>query len=288
MDSNPRVGFIGLGAMGAAMARNLAAAELLTAVWNRSPDKAAALATETGCQHADSPAALASLCDVVMLCVSADEDVLAMVDALLPRLRAGQIIIDCSTVSMQTAEAAARRVAEQGAEFLDAPISGGTEGAKHGTLTFMIGGAQAAFDKALPVFQAMGSRIQLMGGIGAGQATKAVNQVLCAGINQAVCEAMHFAEALDLPLDDVVDVVGSGAAGNWFINHRGKSMTRGEYPPGFKMALHHKDLKICEAMADKAGVAIPLSVQTRQDYEPLIEAGHGGDDISALYQRDCE
>lgn len=280
-----KVGFAGLGAMGLSMARNLHRAGLLAAVWNRSPEKANMLADETGVVAATSPEALARVCDVLVLCVSADQDVLEMVTALQPGIKPGAMVIDCSTVSRDTAQQAAQRLAQMDAGFLDAPVSGGTEGAKQGTLTIMVGGELADFERARPVFEAMGSRIERMGPVGAGQATKAVNQVLCAGINQAVCEALRFGESLDLPMDQVIDMIGSGAAGNWFINHRGKTMMRDHYAPGFKLALHHKDLKICEDMAAKTGADIPLSRQTREEYEPLMEQGFGGEDISALYRR---
>jgi 3-hydroxyisobutyrate dehydrogenase len=148
----------------------------------------------------------------------------------------------------------------------------------------MVGGDAAAFTKAVPVFEAMGKRIVHMGASGAGQATKAVNQVLAAGLNQAVSEALVFALALGLPADEVIDVIGSGAAGNWFINHRGKTMVRGSYPPGFKLALHHKDLKICLEMARESGAALPLADQTRREYETLMRQGHGDEDISALFR----
>lgn len=279
-----KTGFIGLGAMGQSMARNLARAGLLAAAWNRSADKAQALAAETGCVAASDPAALARLCDVIVTCVSADADVKSVVAALQPGLAPGKTVIDCSTVSAETARQSAHRLYPLQVDFLDAPVSGGTEGARLGTLSVMVGGEAHAYERVLPVLKAIGQRIVHLGPVGAGQAAKAVNQVMAAGINQAVTEAMAFAVALGLPLEKLIEVIGSGAAGNWFINHRGLSMVEGRYPPGFKLALHHKDLRICLAMAAQLGGELPLSSATLNDYETLMAAGHGDEDISALYR----
>ena len=158
-----KAGFIGLGAMGLPMARNLHRAGLLAAAWNRTPEKAAALAAENGCLHSDGPAALAAAVDVVVLCVSADEDVLGLAGDLAPGLAEGKVVVDCSTVSAQTAREAAERVAEAGAGFLDCPVSGGTEGARQGTLSIMAGGSVADLGRARPVLEAMGRRIVHLG-----------------------------------------------------------------------------------------------------------------------------
>lgn len=282
--SSLKTGVVGLGAMGLNMARNLHKRGLLVAVWNRTGAKAETLSAETGCATPAAPADLAALCDVVLICVSADRDVLEMIAALRPGLRSGALVVDCSTVSQDTARAATVELGQLGVDFVDAPVTGGVEGAQNGSLTVMCGGSAAAFERAQPVLAAIGQRVVHMGPPGAGQATKAVNQVLCAGINQAVCEALAFAESLNLPLDSVIDVIGSGAAGNWFLNRRGKTMTRGVYTPGFKLALHHKDLGICAQMAAASGSEIPLSVQTRDEYAVLMRQGHGDDDISGLYR----
>lgn len=282
-------GFIGLGAMGYSMAANLHKAGLLSHVWNRSTATTNRFTEEHGVAPAQSIAALAQSCDVCVICVSADADVLAVVSELAPNLQPGAVVIDCSTISGDTARKAGRLVSQAGGSFLDAPVSGGTEGAKNAGLTFMVGGDAAAFEQSAAVFAAMGRNIVHMGPCGAGQATKAVNQVMCAGVNQAVTEAMAFACALDLPLDKVVDVVGSGAAGNWFVNHRGKTMVRDEYTGfGFKMALHHKDLGICLKMAEARGGSLPLSQQTRDDYAKLMAEGYGDEDISALFRSQRE
>ncbi|WP_423823004.1 NAD(P)-dependent oxidoreductase [Salinisphaera sp. SPP-AMP-43] len=276
--------FLGLGGMGHGMAANLHAADLLAAVYNRTASRADAFAGEYPTTVVTEPAQAAEHAEVLVLCVSADADVLEMVDALAGSLTAAHTVIDCSTVASDTAREAAERVAKTGAAFVDAPVSGGTEGAKNGTLSIMVGADEAVFERIKPVLEAMGSGVTHMGPVGAGQATKAVNQVMVAGINQAVCEGMRFAAALDLPLEKVVDVVGSGAAGNWFVNHRGKTMVRDVFEPGFKLKHHHKDLGICLHMAELNDGALPLSEKTREEYDRLMADGHGDEDISALYR----
>ena len=279
-----KVGFVGLGAMGYPMALNLHKAGLLTAVYNRTPEKARRIAGETGCTATTSLPELAGLCDAVITCVSADADVLEVVEALAPALKRGALVLDCSTVSADTARSAAAKLAERGVDFLDCPVSGGTEGAKHATLAIMCGGSEAAFARAQPVLQALGKRLALMGGVGAGQATKAVNQIVVAGVAQAVSEALAFAEAQGLPLAKVIEVVGSGAAQSWFLTNRGPNMMRMDFPLGFKVALHDKDLKIVQQMAGAQGVQLPVVEMTRVHYKRLVESGHGDEDISSLFR----
>ena len=190
-----RSGFLGLGAMGAHMARNLHRAGLLQGVWNRTTARSEALAAELGCQAAPTPAALAQACEVLVLCVAADQDVLEVIAAMRPGLRAGQLVIDCSTVSAATALQAAATLQELDVQFLDCPVSGGVEGARDGTLAMMCGGDAAAFARAQPVLAVLGRTITHFGGSGSGQAAKATNQIMCAGIIQAVAEAMAFAQA---------------------------------------------------------------------------------------------
>ncbi|MBF8292949.1 MAG: 2-hydroxy-3-oxopropionate reductase [Steroidobacteraceae bacterium] len=236
------VGFIGLGAMGQHMARNLHRAGLLTGVWNRTTSKSEALAAEIGCRVFGSPAALAAACDFIFTCVSADDDLLSVVEALPPGLRKDTIVIDCSTVAADTARKAAARLATMGAALLDCPVSGGVEGAKNATLAIMCGGESAIFERARPVLSAIGKTVALLGPTGAGQATKATNQILCAGVIQVVAEAMAFAQAEGLPLEQVIDVLGKGAGSSWYFVHRAPFMARGEYPAGFRVRLHDKDL----------------------------------------------
>lgn len=279
-----KVGFVGLGAMGAPMARNLARAGLLAAVWNRSRATRTAVGTELGVPAPELLSEFATLCDAVVLCVSADADVLACIDALALSLRPGALVIDCSTVAAGTAREAAARLGQRGIGFMDCPVSGGTEGARDGTLAIMCGGNESDFERAQPILTAMGKRIALMGPVGNGQATKAVNQIAVAGINQAVTEALAFARAEGLPLDKVIDTVGAGAAGCWFLTRRGPTMVEGRFPLGFKVALHHKDLGIVQDMAAARGVRLPVVEMTRVHYQRLLDEGHGEEDISALFR----
>ena len=279
-----KTGFIGLGAMGLSMARNLHTAGLLAGVWNRSSDKAQSLATETSCVVAADPAALAKAVDVVVLCVSADADVLGVIDAMLPGVHAGLTVIDCSTVSAKTAQEAAKRLSSGGGAFLDCPVSGGVEGARLGTLAIMCGGTAEAFERAQPVLAAMGKTISHMGPTGFGQATKATNQILCAGVIQAVSEAMAFAKAEGLPLDKLIDTLGKGAGSSWYFVNRAPFMAREDFPAGFRVRLHDKDLGICHDMAARHGVELPVVETTRAHYRMLMESGHGDEDISTIFR----
>lgn len=279
-----KTGIIGLGAMGQHMARSLHRAGLLEGAWNRTASKSEALAAETGCRAFASPAELAAACPAVVTCVSADGDLLAIVDALRPTLKKGSIVIDCSTVAADTARDAARRLAGVGSSFLDCPVSGGVEGAKNATLAIMCGGEAEAFERARPVLEALGKTIVRMGPSGAGQATKATNQILCAGAIQVAAEAMAFAKAEGLPLDRVIEILGKGAGSSWYFVHRAPFMVRGEYPAGFRLRLHDKDLRICREMAARHGAVLPIVETTLADYARLLAAGHGEEDISTIFR----
>ncbi len=279
-----RAGVLGLGAMGAPMARNLARSGQLEGVWNRSPAKSAALASELACRQAASPAELAAGCEALVINVSADADVLEVVEALLPAVRHGTLVIDCSTVSAETARRAAARLATRGAEFLDCPVSGGVEGARDGKLAIMCGGHPLAFERAQSVLTTLGRTVAWFGESGAGQAAKATNQIMCAGIIRAVGEAMAFAKAQGLPLQKVVDTLGQGAGSSWYFVHRAPNMIRGSFPAGFRVKLHEKDLRICRDMAAALGVALPVVDEMLEEYAELIRRGHGDEDISAVYR----
>lgn len=270
--------------MGVHMARNLHKAGLLSAVWNRSPAKAAGLATELGCLAPSTPADLARDADVMVLCVSADADVLAVIGALSSGLRAGQLVIDCSTVGADTARTIATQLAATGVEFLDCPVSGGVEGARDAALAIMCGGSASAFALAQPVLSAMGRTVSHFGPVGAGQAAKATNQIMCAGIIEAVSEAMAFAKANGLPLDKLVETLGKGAGSSWYFVHRAPNMIREAYPPGFRVRLHAKDLGICHDMAAVFGVQLPLVERMLEQYAQLVEQGHGDEDISSCFR----
>ncbi len=279
-----KVGMIGLGAMGVGMARNLAKAGLLKYVYNRTLNKAEKLAKELNVGYSISPQQLAAQVDIILICVSADEDVLHIVNAIVETIRPEVIVIDMSTVSNETAKKAASLLSIKQAYFLDAPVSGGVEGAKNGSLAMMVGGNKNTLEKARHILDVISSKIIYMGNTGAGQSTKAVNQIMAAGINQAVTEALAFAQAQGLEMIQVIDVVSAGAAGNWFLQHRGASMTQGDFEAGFKLALHYKDLKICQAMAKQKKCSTAVIDKTLTDYKELLEQGFGDEDISALYR----
>ncbi len=274
--------------MGTHMARNLHRAGLLTAVWNRTAAKARALAAELGVKAAETPAELAGLADTVVICVSADDDVLQVVRALAPGLAGGSLCIDCSTVAADTARKAAELLGKRNVEFLDCPVSGGVEGAREGTLAIMAGGASSAFDRARPVLGAMGRTITHLGPTGSGQAAKATNQIMCAGIIEAVSEAMAFAHAQGLPLGKLIDTLGKGAGSSWYFVHRAPNMARGSYPAGFRVRLHAKDLGICRDMAARFGVALPVVERMLSEYAELVSRGYGDEDISATYRLKAE
>ena len=279
-----RTGFVGLGAMGRGMARNLHRHALLQGVWNRTRARADELAAELHVAAPATPAELAAACNVVVICVSADADVLAVVDALAPGLKPGSLVVDCSTVGADTAREAARRLALRGCEFVDAPVSGGVEGARDGTLAIMCGGHESAVAQVRPVLEAMGRTVTHFGATGMGQAAKATNQIMCAGIIQAVAEAMAFAKAEGLPLDRLIDTLGKGAGSSWYFVNRAPNIVRDAYPAGVRVRLHDKDLRICREMAARHGVALPVVESTLAQYAELIARGHGDEDISTLFR----
>ncbi len=279
-----QTGFVGLGAMGTHMARNLARAGLLTGVWNRTAEKAAALATELKVHSFVNLAELATNSEAVVICVSADDDVRSVIEELDAGLSPRMIVMDCSTVGSGTARDMHARLSALGVGFLDCPVSGGVEGARTGSLAIMVGGEEEDFARALPVLEKMGKTIAHMGPSGAGQATKATNQIMCAGIIQAVGEAMAFAHAEGLPLERVIDILGKGAGSSWYFVNRAPYMAQQSYPAGFKVRLHAKDLRICREMAAQRGAQLPVVESTLREYAKLVVEGFGDEDISAIYR----
>jgi 3-hydroxyisobutyrate dehydrogenase len=279
-----RTGFVGLGAMGTHMARNLHRAGLLTAVWNRSSGKAQALAAELEVEAPATLAELAAACEAVVSCVSADADVLEVTRGLAPALRQGALVLDCSTVSAETARQAAGLIEPRGAEFLDCPVSGGVEGARDGTLAIMVGGKPEAYERAQPILQALGRTIAHFGPVGSGEAAKATNQIMVAGIIEAIAEAMAFAHAEGLPLEKLIATLGKGAGSSWYFVHRAPNMARGSYPAGFRVRLHDKDLGICHDMVARFGTALPVVERMRKEYAELIARGYGDEDVSATFR----
>jgi 3-hydroxyisobutyrate dehydrogenase len=279
-----RTAFLGLGAMGAPMARNLHAAGLLTGVWNRGADKAHALASELQVTAYPDLASVGAACDVVVVCVSADADVREVVAALKPGLRPRTLVIDCSTIGAGTAREMYADLRAVGVDYLDCPVSGGVEGARAATLAIMVGGDEAVFATARPLLDKLGRTVTYMGGSGAGEAAKATNQIMCAGIIQAVAEAMAFAKAEGLPLDRLIETLGKGAGSSWYFVNRAPFMANERYPAGFRVRLHDKDLRICRQMAAAHGATLPVVESTLEEYERLIASGHGDEDISAVYR----
>jgi 3-hydroxyisobutyrate dehydrogenase len=270
--------------MGAHMARNLHRAGLLVGVWNRSAEKASALAAELSTvAHADL-VSLAGACEAVILCVSADADVRAVIAALLPGLKAGAVVIDCSTVGAGTARDMHALLAKSNVGFLDCPVSGGVEGARTGRLAIMAGGEETQFNRVKPVLECLGHIVTYMGPSGAGQAAKATNQIMCAGIIQAVAEGMAFAKAEGLPLDRVIETLGKGAGSSWYFVNRAPFMAKDEFPAGFRVRLHDKDLRICREMAAAHHASLPVVESTLAEYAKLIDAGYGDEDISSIYR----
>jgi len=279
-----RTGFVGLGAMGAHMARNLHRAGMLAGVWNRTPGKALALAAELPTTAYADLASLAGACEAVILCVSADDDVRAVTAGLLPGLKAGSVVIDCSTVSAVTARDMHALLAQSTVAYLDAPVSGGVEGARTAGLAIMVGGDEARFAQVVPVLERLGRTVTYMGPSGAGQAAKATNQIMCAGIIQAVAEAMAFAKAEGLPLDRVIETLGKGAGSSWYFVNRAPFMAKEEFPAGFRVRLHAKDLRICREMAAARHAVLPVVESTLAEYAKLIDEGYGDEDISSIYR----
>ncbi|MEX2524321.1 MAG: NAD(P)-dependent oxidoreductase [Gammaproteobacteria bacterium] len=280
-----KCGVIGLGAMGSGMALNLHKSGHLYKIWNRTQEKAKTLACELSIDTAESVQKMAAECDLIVTCVSRDGDVVEVIEKIAETARVDTIVADTSTVSSETAKRAAEILKPKGVAFLDCPVSGGVEGARNGTLSMMVGGDETILENIRPILSAIASNIVYIGSTGSGQACKAVNQIMCAGINQAVTEALAFGEDMNLNMDRVLEVVTKGAAGNWFLDHRGRTMLAGSYDTGFKVNLHHKDLEICLEMAEQnSRAALPLVEQTVNDYETLMEQGYGDEDISSLYR----
>jgi 3-hydroxyisobutyrate dehydrogenase len=282
MNEQIRAGVIGLGAMGAPMVRHLARANLLSMVWNRTNSRAESLAKETDVLVADGPEQVASACNVILTCVSADQDLLEVLKKMLPGIKPDTVVVDTSTVSPATARLVAARLKDVGAGFVDAPVSGGVEGAKKGTLSVMAGGESANISRIMPVLEAISATVTHMGPVGSGQATKAVNQVMIAGIAEAVCEGLALGEKLNLPSERLLSIVGAGAAGSWFLEHRGQTMLDNSFNVGFKLSLLLKDLMICKDLARELDIIMPTVESAIKDYSDLVELGDGDNDISGL------
>jgi 3-hydroxyisobutyrate dehydrogenase len=279
-----RIGFVGLGTMGAAMAANLVRAGFPVVGWNRTAGRAPQL-VEAGVTIAETPAAVAAGSDIVVVCVSDTPDVEAVIfgqDGIAEGAREGTLIIDCSTIAPSGSWDFAARLRERGLAMVDAPVSGGSEGAQKATLTIFVGGDAADVERARPVLSAMGKTITHVGPIGAGQAVKAVNQVILAGTYLGVAEGIVLAIRAGLDVEQVVEALGGGAAQSWVLANRSGRMLANDYPLGFKVALHRKDLGIALDLAAQLGAALPVSALAAQLESGLIAQGHADDDMSAL------
>jgi 3-hydroxyisobutyrate dehydrogenase len=279
-----RVGFIGLGTMGSAMAANIARAGFALRAWNRTPGRAPELA-DLGATFAETPAAVAADSDVVVICVSDTPDVEAILfgpDGVAAGAREGTLVVDCSTIAPSGSWRFAERLDGLGLAMVDAPVSGGSEGARNATLTIFVGGHERDVERARPVLRAMGRTITHVGPIGAGQAVKAVNQVILAGAYLGVAEGLVLAIKAGLDVNQVIEALGDGAAQSWVLANRSSRMVDNDYPLGFKLSLHRKDLGIALALADQLGVSLPLAALTAALESGLIAQGHGDEDMSAL------
>jgi len=270
-----QVGFVGLGIMGQGMARNLIKAGYTVHVWNRTASKMAALVAE-GAKATSSPADVAAQCDTIVICVSDTPDVEAVVlgeNGIIHGAKSGALVIDCSTISPQATRDIAAKLNEKGIHLVDAPVSGGSEGAARGTLTIMVGGAEADFQRALPVLQGMGKTITHIGEVGSGQVVKAVNQVLVVGNCLAMCEALLLAQAGGVDLQKTIDAISQGAAGSWMFTNRAPQIIRRDWRPGFTVALQQKDLRLVLDAADELGVPLSGTSLIFQLYRTLEARG---------------
>ncbi len=282
---NKITGVLGLGAMGCGIAQNLHAKQQLGTVFNRTILKAEQFQKNTTIPYCKTLSELATRCDVIITSVSADNDILEVIKSLVSNLKPGTIIVDTSTIGTDTVASCKQLLAEKACHFLDAPVSGGSEGAKTGQLVMMAGGDESILNSINDILSCFTKSITYMGDSGSGQKTKAVNQIMAAGINQAVTEALALAKIIGLDANKLVDVLSGGAAGNWFLEHRGKSMLQGDYQAGFKIKLHHKDLMLCNRIIEEIGEnRLPIVEMTLIHYQRLIDQGYGEEDISALFR----
>ena len=284
--TQPTVGFVGLGIMGAPMAENLVDAGYDVVGYNRSTEPMERLA-EYGGERADSAADAAARADVLITCLPDSEvvtEVMHQDGGILEGIEAGSVVIDMSTISPTVTEELAAELAERDVEMLDAPISGGEEGAIDGTLSIMVGGDAAILDEVSSILEVMGGTVTHCGGNGAGQVTKACNQIVVANTMAAVSEALLFAEKAGADLEAVVDAISGGAAGCWALDHRAPRMIRGNFEAGFFASYQYKDLRIANRAGMEYGVPMPTTASTHELYKSAVELGYGRDDNSGVLQ----
>lgn len=286
------IAFIGLRTMGVPMVHNLLKAGHRVTVYNRTEATVAELlkvaSDETSAgllTAAISARQAAENVDFIITCVSDSPDVEAVIlgeSGVIQGASPGSLVIDMSTISPGVTRAIALALAEKNIHMLDAPVSGGSEGAQQGTLSIMVGGAAAQVARAMPVLEAMGSTITHVGPIGAGQTTKAINQIIAAGTYWSVAEGMSLGIKAGLDMDKVVQAVGNGAAGSWGLTNRSGNMIDNHYPLGFRLRLHQKDLKIALETARELGLPMPMAAYVEQVENGLIAKGYGDEDVSAI------
>lgn len=279
-----RIGFVGLGTMGQFMAANLVQAGFDVSVWNRTPERALPL-LDLGATQTATPAELARRCDIVVACLTDSpqvEEVLFAPGGLVEGFVAGSLFIDCSTISPTKAKEFSKRLSSQGVTVLDAPVTGGSEGAKNATLSILVGGDDHDFERAAPVLNAMGRTVTHLGEVGAGQWAKAINQVILASTYLGVAEGVTLGLKAGLDVERVLGALRGGAAGSWVMDNRSGRMIDDEYPLGFKISLHRKDLGIGLQLAREVGAVLPVASMAATLEDGIIAQGFGDDDNSAL------
>ena len=282
-----KIGFIGAGNMGGPMAINLVKAGHSVSVFDVSPQSVAAV-VDAGAVAAQTPAEAVQGADFVVSMLPSGqivEDLYIHKDGLLDSIASSTLVIDCSTIAPQNAINLAKAAAERDIVCLDAPVSGGVGGAQAGTLTFIVGGNQQAFEQAQPVLMNMGKNVFHAGDHGAGQTAKMCNQIAIAGLVQGLSEALHLAEKSGLDGAALVDVISGGAAGSWQMVNRHKTMLAGEYEHGFAVDWMRKDLAICLEAADEVGASLPVTALVDQFYKDVQKLGGGRWDTSSLLAR---
>ena len=279
--------FVGLGVMGYPMAGHLAAGGHEVTVYNRTSARAEAWVGEHEGSAAPTPAQAAAGAEMVFVCVGNDDDVRSVTAAsggALESMAAGSVLVDHTTASARLAQELHDEAGRRGVGFLDAPVSGGESGARNGALTVMCGGDQAVFDRAEPVIGAYARAVTRLGGPGAGQLTKMVNQICIAGVLQGLSEGIDFARRAGLDVDQVVDTISQGAAGSWQMENRGSTMGWRQFDFGFALDWMRKDLAICLAEAERIGATLPVTALVDQYYARLQRRGRGRWDTSSLIE----
>jgi 3-hydroxyisobutyrate dehydrogenase len=285
-----RLAFLGLGVMGYPMAGHLARAGHQVTVYNRTPAKAQAWCTEfaTASSHAPTPKLAVQQADIVFCCVGNDDDLRSVTlgaDGALAGMKPGALLVDHTTASANVARELSLAAKTLGLQFLDAPVSGGQAGAQNGLLTVMCGGEQAAFDAAQPVAMAFSRAFTLLGDSGAGQLAKMVNQICIAGLVQGLSEAIAFGQQAGLDMNQVLDVIGKGAAQSWQMDNRGKTMVAGKFDFGFAVDWMRKDLGLVLDEAKRNGARLPVTALVDQFYADVQQMGGRRWDTSSLIKR---